>query len=87
MLVRCRNRFYEGDTLEVLSPHVPVKSVIVTNLAEVFEGFDDAGNPIVTKIPCNTASKAMGLYSFDVPFDLHEHDMLRVRRKNISKKN
>lgn len=87
VLVRCRNRFYEGDTLEVLSPHVPVKSVIVANLAEVFEGFDDAGNPIVTKIPCNTASKAMGLYSFDVPFDLHEHDMLRVRRKDISKKN
>lgn len=87
VLVRCRNRFYEGDTLEVLSPHAPVRTVAVTNLAEVFEGFDEAGSPIVTKMPCDTASKAMGLYSFEVPFDLHKHDMLRVRRKDISKKN
>lgn len=87
VLVRCRNRFYEGDTLEVLSPHAPVRTVVVTNLAEVFEGFDEVGSPIVTKMPCDTASKAMGLYSFEVPFDLHKHDMLRVRRKDISKKN
>lgn len=85
--VRCRNRFYEGDTLEVLSPHAPVRSFVVTNLSEVFEGYDDAGRVVRTVVPCDTASKAMGLYQFDIPFDLHKYDMLRVRRKDISKKN
>ncbi len=87
VLVRCRNRFYEGDTLEILSPHTPVRNFVVTNLAEVFEGYDEQGNPRVTTVPVDTASKAMGLYQFDKPCIMHNHDMLRVRRKDISKKN
>ncbi|MDR2721314.1 MAG: U32 family peptidase, partial [Coriobacteriaceae bacterium] len=30
--VICRNRFFEGDTLEVLSPHQKIKSLVVTDL-------------------------------------------------------
>lgn len=33
---KCRNRFYQNDVLEVLSPHMPVRSLEVLDLAEVF---------------------------------------------------
>ena len=36
---KCRNRFYQGDKLEVLSPQEPIRTIEVCNLAEVF-GFD-----------------------------------------------
>lgn len=35
-LVYCRNRFYEGDKLELLSPHIDVLTVPVEGLQEVF---------------------------------------------------
>lgn len=35
-LVYCRNRFYEGDTLELLSPHCEVTPIPVVGLEEVF---------------------------------------------------
>lgn len=35
-LVYCRNRFYEGDTLELLSPHREVTPIPVVGLEEVF---------------------------------------------------
>lgn len=33
---KCRNRFYQGDKLEVLSPHEPICEIEVCDLAEVF---------------------------------------------------
>ena len=33
---KCRNRFYQGDNLEVLSPHDSIRVVQVEELAEVF---------------------------------------------------
>ncbi len=33
---KCRNRFYQGDKLEVLSPHEPIREIEVCDLAEVF---------------------------------------------------
>ncbi len=75
---KCRNRFYVGDTLEVLSPHAPVRTFKVEELAEVYD---------TAQVPCDVACKAMALYAFNAPFQLHEHDILRVRRKDPSKKN
>lgn len=37
-IVYCRNRFYEGDTLELLSPHCEVTLVLVVGLEEDFPG-------------------------------------------------
>ena len=39
-IVYCRNRFYEGDTLELLSPHCEVTPVLVVGLEEVFPVVD-----------------------------------------------
>lgn len=75
---KCRNRFYEGDTLEVLSPHAPVRKFTVTALAEVYD---------TAQVPCEVACKAMASYAFNAPFQLHKRDILRVRRKDPSKKN
>lgn len=33
---KCRNRFYQGDKLEILSPHEPIREIEVCDLAEVF---------------------------------------------------
>lgn len=75
----CRNRFYPGDTLEVLSPHCPVRAFEVGQVSELFANGDE--------VPAEVVSKAMCRYVLQTPFELHEHDILRVRRKDPSKKN
>ena len=77
--VYCRNRFYLGDTLEVLSPHTSLFSLTVEGLCEVFA--DDV------RVPCEIANKAMGVYSIVSGTELHPHDILRVMRKDPSQKN
>ncbi len=77
--VYCRNRFYNNDTLEVLSPHAPLFKFTVFELCEVF-----ADNAYV---PCEVANKAMGVYSFVCERELHPHDILRVMRKDPARKN
>ena len=76
--VKCRNRFYEGDELEVLSPHKPIRTVKVQGLAEVYDG---------AEVPSEVACKAMAPYAFTSSFELEPQDILRVRRKDPSKKN
>ena len=75
---KCRNRFYEGDELEVLSPHKPIRSIKVQSLAEVYDG---------AEVPSEVACKAMALYAFTASFELEPRDILRVRRKDPTKKN
>ena len=75
----CRNRFYLGDVLEVLSPHASLFSLTVEGLCEVFA--DDV------HVPCEIANKAMGVYSIISDTELHPHDILRVMRKDPSQKN
>ena len=77
--VYCRNRFYLGDTLEVLSPYASLFSLTVEGLCEVFA--DDV------HVPCEIANKAMGVYSVISDTELHPHDILRVMRKDPSQKN
>lgn len=94
VVAKCRNRFYEGDTLEILSPGNPVRSFVVRDLAEVY-GLDPLGmdaplpegqNPYA-EVGCDTACKAMDPYAFMCPYPLRAHDILRVRRKDPSRKN
>ncbi len=77
--VYCRNRFYLGDALEVLSPYASLFSLTVEGLCEVFA--DDV------HVPCEIANKAMGVYSIISDTELHPHDILRVMRKDPSQKN
>ena len=64
-----RNRFREGDVLEILSPSESFgKSVRVAKMQ------DEAGQP------CADASFVQGVYSFACPYPLAEGDILRRRR-------
>lgn len=91
--VKCRNRFYEGDRLEALSPHKPVRSLHVSDLHEVYhlESRKEASLPQgaqpYDEMPCTVANKAMAPYAFTCFCRLAPHDILRVRRKDPSKKN
>lgn len=75
---RCRNRFFPGDELEVLSPGEPIRRVRVVDLAEVSDGVE---------VPADKASKAMGRYAFTSSIPLAAHDILRVRRVDPARKN
>lgn len=79
-IVYCRNRFYEGDVLELLSPHCDVVEVPVSALEEVFVSE-------ITTVPVEVANKAMGLYSFYTSIPLHRYDILRAKRRDPSRKN
>ena len=78
VVAKCRNRFYEGDELEVLSPHEPIRTVSVAQLAEVYDK---------ARVPVEVACKAMAPYAVTSSIELKPLDILRVRRKDPSKKN
>lgn len=66
-----RNRFYPGDTLEVLSPKLPIQEIVVSDLLD-----ED-------KLPCEVANRNAHRYSFTTQFPLNKLDILRKRRTNI----
>ena len=79
----CRNKFEEGDTLEVLSPHQPIRTVIVQNLHYVGVDPEHPGFPPAADVfpgPVAAANRTMELYSFTVPFEVQPHDIFRIRR-------
>lgn len=76
--VTCRNRFYEGDALEILSPHAEVRTITVRNLREVFDA---------AEVSSDLANKAMGCYRFESEEEVHPFDILRVKRKDVARKN
>ena len=77
--VVCRNRFYAGDELEVLSPHRPIRSLKVKDL---HLEFSSGGTEAV-----DVANRTMDLYSFATTDNLFPHDILRVKRKDPRHKN
>ena len=70
-----RGRFYEGDTLEVLSPtDAFLKEVQVKDLRDsAFEAQPDA-------------KRVQEIYSFECPFTVYEGDILRRRKKSGEEK-
>ena len=79
----CRNKFEEGDTLEVLSPHQPVRTVTVQNLRYVGVDPDHPGFPPAADVfpgPVAAANRTMELYSFTIPFEASEHDIFRLKK-------
>lgn len=94
--VACRNRFYEGDTLEILSPHYVLGDKGDTGV----DDFNNAGAVTSLEVrdlrlefsdggfePSETANKAMDTYSFATELALHPHDILRVKRIDPLRKN
>lgn len=95
-VVMCRNRFFEGETLEVLSPGRGVFTIQPTRL--VWHAADDASpddverrregvlagaDPRVaggTLCAVNVANRTMETYSFDCGEQLRAGDILRVLR-------
>lgn len=94
--VLCRNRFFEGEELEVISPDAAVRTCLVEGL--VWHAGPDAdlkdierdglGRIIGSDPSCEggmlvaveVANRTMERYSFAVPFELHERDIMRIRR-------
>ena len=95
-VVMCRNRFFEGETLEVLSPGRGVFTIKPTRLvwhAAVDASPDDVerrregvlagADPHVvggTLCAVNVANRTMETYSFDCAEELRAGDILRVLR-------
>ena len=95
-VVMCRNRFFDGETLEVLSPGRGVFAIQPTRL--VWHAADDASpddvecrregvlagaDPRVvggTLCAVNVANRTMETYSFDCGEELRAGDILRVLR-------
>lgn len=68
-----RNRFYEADILEILSPTESFnKTVCVTELR------DQAGER------CIDAKRVQDIYSFDCPYPVRAGDIFRRRKKNAA---
>lgn len=79
----CRNRFEEGDTLEVLSPRTPVRTCVVKDLHYVGVDPNHPGFPPAADVypgPVKAANRTMELYSFTVPFEVAPHDIFRIFR-------
>ena len=102
VIVRCRNRFREGEVLELLSPDLPVREIEIRDLAELFvkQGADVAApNPSpIDELPCESladydqvsvevANKGMHLYAITTDVALRPRDILRSTRIDPSKKN
>lgn len=77
LVARCRNRFEEGESLEVLSPGRCVRDLAVRGLCWLPE---DTGVPE----PVAVANRATDLYAFDAPFAVEPGSFLRVRRHRRS---
>ncbi len=66
--VRCRNRFAEGDVLEVLAPHQSVRQIAVKGLC--WHPESDGDEPATQPQPVPVANRSCQIYSFecdDVP--------------------
>ena len=79
----CRNKFEEGDVLEVLSPRTPVRTVQVSDLNYVgvdpnHPGFPPAADVFPGSVA--VAHRTLELYSFTVPFAVSAHDIFRIQR-------
>lgn len=67
--VEMRNRFFSGDTLEILSPSEQFAKEICVHNMTTQDG-----------LPCDDAKRVQAIYSFDCPYPLSAGDILRKRR-------
>lgn len=70
IVARCRNRFAEGEELEVLSPRVPVSRVVVRNLTWLPDPTESDPDPAPVPVP--VANRSCGIYHFTVGTEVGE---------------
>lgn len=80
--VRCRNRFAEGDSLELLAPHQPVCKVTVRSLCWLPDPTEADPAPVAQ--PVAVANRAAERYRFRVEEPLPEGAFLRMRQHRRS---
>ncbi|MDO5117143.1 MAG: peptidase U32 family protein [Eggerthellaceae bacterium] len=80
LTVRCRNRFSEGDELEVLTPKVPPFGVTVKDLAWLGEATDDGMPAVAQAAAVANRANETGLYRFRVTSDVEPGSYLRRRQ-------
>ena len=64
IVARCRNRFAEGEELEVLSPRVPITRGVVRNLTWLPDPTESDPDPAPVPVP--VANRSCGIYRFAV---------------------
>ena len=64
IIARCRNRFAEGEELEILSPRVPISRVVVRNLTWLSDPTESDPDPAPVPVP--VANRSCGIYRFAV---------------------
>ena len=64
IVARCRNRFAEGEELEVLSPRMPITRVVVRNLTWLPDPTESDPDPAPVPVP--VANRSCGIYRFTV---------------------
>ena len=62
IVARCRNRFAEGEELEILSPRVPISRVVVRNLTWLPDLTESDPDPAPVPVP--VANRSCGIYRF-----------------------
>ena len=70
IVARCRNRFAEGEELEVLSPRVPITRVVVRNLTWLPDPAESDPDPAPVPVP--VANRSCGIYRFTVGTEVGE---------------
>ena len=68
IVARCRNRFAEGEELEVLSPRVPITRVVVRNLTWLPDSTESDPDPAPVPVP--VANRSCGIYRFAVDVEV-----------------
>ena len=68
IVARCRNRFAEGEELEVLSPRVPITRVVVRNLTWLPDPTESDPDPAPVPVP--VANRSCGIYRFAVDVEV-----------------
>ena len=74
---QCRNRFCEGDELELLAPHRPIEKIRVEGLRWLPDPTED--DPAPHPVTVGVANRSMARYRFTVGTPLQEGDLLRAR--------
>lgn len=74
--LKCRNRFCEGDELEVMSPRMAVRHLHIKNLTWLPES-ENGGQPL--EQPVAVANRSCNIYLADSPFAIQLGSFIRRR--------
>lgn len=77
IVTRCRNRYCEGDEIEILAPRREVKKLRIRNLTWLPAPSEDAPHPCPE--PVAVANRSCDLYRFDIDEPVEAGSFVRVR--------